>query len=400
MKMMKMVGFCLGAVLMVGTAQAEDGWISLFNGKDKSGWHLRNPNGHDSWTVQDGALVNTPPAGGHGTDLISDLVFWNFELETDFMVPAMNENSGIYLRGRYEIQVLGDYGRAPSGGGCGSIYQLQTASANPSKKPGEWNHVRAVVIEDIANVWINDIQVIKDCKLSRATGSELDRNYQLLGPIFLQGDHGRVAYKNIRVKPIEDNYEGSWIKAFNGKDKTGWQPLWDREDTWKVVDGALVNLKQGGNDIRTVRDDFFNQKLHLEFKIDKNKNSGVYLRGNYEVQVFGNFGKEDPSIHDAGAIYGKIAPRVNSLTSADEWQILDVVMIQDPEKGDVPWMEVVLNHEVVIPWQRVEQKYETHPALTTGGPMKDDPKAAGPLRFQGDHDQVAFQNIWIQPIAE
>lgn len=398
MKMQRVMGLLLGAALLVGPVQAEDGWISLFNGKDKSGWHLRNANGHDSWSVEEGALVNTPPADGHGTDLISDLVFWNFELETDFMVPAMNQNSGVYLRGRYEIQILGDHGRPPSGGGCGSIYQLQTASSNPTKRPGEWNHLRAVIVEDVANVWINDVQVIENCKLTRATGSELDRNYQLLGPIFLQGDHGRVAYKNIRVRPMEDNYGDGWIKAFNGKDLTGWQLLWDRENTWEVRDGAMTAVKSGGNDIRTERDDFFNKKVHVEFKVDQNKNSGIYLRGNYEVQVYGSFGKETPTFYDAGAVYGKIAPKVNALTTADQWQVVDAIIVQDPEKGDVPWMEVVVNHRVVIPWQRIEEKYETHPARTTGGPMNDDPKVTGPLRFQGDHDEVAFRNVWIQPL--
>ena len=395
----------LGLMALVGGSLARgaegDGWIALFNGTDKSGWHLRHADGADSWSVQDGALVNTPPPGEHGTDLISDLVFWNCELELDFMVPAMSENSGVYLRGRYEIQILGDYGRAPAKGGCGSIYNLCTASKNMSKKPGEWNHLRAVLVDDRVDVWMNGEQVIDGCRLTGPTGSELDRNEQLLGPIFLQGDHGRVAYKNIRVRPLDARFGEGWIQAFTGTDKSGWELLWkDREDSWKVIDGALANVKSGGNDLRTVDGDMLDQRVHLEFKVEPGKNSGVYFRGNYEVQIFGSYGNPSPGIHDCGAIYGKIAPALNGLTTPDRWQALDVVIQQDPEKKDVPWMQVVLNNRVVIPWQRIEKSYPTHPAITTGGPMVDDPTVAGPLRFQGDHDEVAYRNIWYRPLGE
>jgi len=54
---------------------------------------------------------------------------------------------------------------------------------------------------------------------------------------------------------------------------------------------------------------------------------------------------------------------------------------------------------VVIPWQRVEKSYPTHSGITAGGPMVDDPTAAGPLRVQGDHDEVAYRNIWYKPLS-
>ena len=68
-------------------AADEEGFVSLFNGKDTTGWHLRNTKGHNSWTVEDGILKNTVNKGEHGTDLVGDKKFWNFTVKYDFQVP-------------------------------------------------------------------------------------------------------------------------------------------------------------------------------------------------------------------------------------------------------------------------------------------------------------------------
>src|SRR6266853_3408233 len=90
-------------------AADEKDFTPLFNGKDLTGWHLRNPNGNHSWSIlPDGVLKNTVEKGTHGTDLVTDQKFWNFTVRYEYMTPD-NSNSGFYLRGRQEIQILGDH---------------------------------------------------------------------------------------------------------------------------------------------------------------------------------------------------------------------------------------------------------------------------------------------------
>src|SRR5215471_8035433 len=111
--MKKSLAFITLAALMasatVALAAEEEGFVPLFNGKDLSGWKLRRPDGHQSWSVlPDGVLKNTVEKGAHGTDLVSDKKFWNFTVRYEYMTPE-NSNSGFYLRGRHEIQILGDH---------------------------------------------------------------------------------------------------------------------------------------------------------------------------------------------------------------------------------------------------------------------------------------------------
>src|SRR5207244_6746528 len=118
----------LGLGLSLAMAADEAGFVPLFNGKDTSGWHLRRKDGHNSWSVENGVLQNTVHQGEHGTDLVTDQKFWNFTVRYDFMVPD-NSNSGFYLRGRHEIQILGDFKRAkPDRHDNGSIYSVTAAA--------------------------------------------------------------------------------------------------------------------------------------------------------------------------------------------------------------------------------------------------------------------------------
>lgn len=107
---MKRILFACAALALttaLAIAADNDNFTSLFNGKDTTGWHLRNPKGHNSWTVENGILKNTVNKGEHGTDLVTDRKFWNFTLRYEFQVPD-GSNSGLYLRGRHELQILGD----------------------------------------------------------------------------------------------------------------------------------------------------------------------------------------------------------------------------------------------------------------------------------------------------
>ncbi|MFO1515006.1 MAG: DUF1080 domain-containing protein [Verrucomicrobiota bacterium] len=104
---------------------ADEGFRPLFNGTNTAGWHLRKADGHNSWTVEGGVLKNTVNKGEHGTDLVTDQKFKDFTVKYEFMVPD-NSNSGFYLRGRHEIQILGDFAKGTTGlGGNGAIYNFK-----------------------------------------------------------------------------------------------------------------------------------------------------------------------------------------------------------------------------------------------------------------------------------
>ena len=175
----------------------------LFNGKDLSGWKLRNPNGHDSWSVlPGGVLKNTVEKGTHGTDLVTEKKFWNFTVRYEYMTPE-NSNSGFYLRGRHEIQILGDYktGKATISGN-GSIYNFKAPDQSVTKPSGEWQTAEATIIGNRITVIMNGVKIHDNVECTRATGSEIDNKVNEPGPIFLQGDHGTVSFRNIRIKEL------------------------------------------------------------------------------------------------------------------------------------------------------------------------------------------------------
>lgn len=183
-------------------AADEAGFVPLFNGKDTTGWHLRRKDGHNSWTIDGGVLKNTVNKGEHGTDLVTDKKFWNFTVRYEFQVPD-NSNSGFYLRGRHEIQILGDFkGGKTSKGGNGAIYNHTAPSEFASKPGGEWQTVEATIIGNKITVILNGKKIHDNVECNKATGSEIDAKVTEPGPIFLQGDHGTVWFRNMRIKEL------------------------------------------------------------------------------------------------------------------------------------------------------------------------------------------------------
>ena len=184
-------------------AAGVNGFRPLFNSKDLTGWKLRNPQGHNSWTIENGVLQNTVPPGTHGTDLVTTDKFWNFTVRYEYMVPD-GSNSGFYLRGRHEIQILGDYQSGkPSQTGNGAIYNHTAPSEFASKPGGEWQTVEATIIDNKITVTLNGKKIHDQVECNRATGSEIDGNVKEPGPIFLQGDHGTVGFRNLEIKELK-----------------------------------------------------------------------------------------------------------------------------------------------------------------------------------------------------
>ncbi len=308
----------LGIVLLAGTGLRSadnpdaSGWIPLFNGKDTSGWHLRDPKLHvtkfvdadgkaipgarrakldqkevvkdargkdipdarvekkgnkrvavdaegkpikgariakvggrdaivnakgeevkgakaltetvpnySGWTVENGELISSKPH--HGNDLVSDQKFTDFQLHVEFQATS---NSGVYLQGRYEIQINNDYGVKPKvvekngkkvetldSHQCGAIYGRIAPSKNMAKPPKEWQTFdvtfhgargdkgKVTKKARVTLVW-NGEKVIDDAEIDGPTGGALDGKVTEPGPLMLQGDHGRVAFRNVKIRPL------------------------------------------------------------------------------------------------------------------------------------------------------------------------------------------------------
>jgi hypothetical protein len=183
-------------------ADTDAGFKPLFNGKDTGGWHLRRKDGHNSWKVENGVLKNIVKQGEHGTDLVTDDKFWNFTVRYEYMVPD-NSNSGFYLRGRHELQILGDYKKGqPVKNGNASIYNFKAPDKFVSKPSNEWQTVEATMIGNKITVVQNGVKIHDNVECKVATGSEIDKNVDQAGPLFLQGDHGTVFFRNIRIKEL------------------------------------------------------------------------------------------------------------------------------------------------------------------------------------------------------
>jgi hypothetical protein len=202
-KLTALLSLAILATFVATAADDEKDFRPLFNGKDLTGWKLRNPNGHASWSVLPGGVMkNTVENGAHGTDLVTEKKFWNFTVRYEYMTPE-NSNSGFYLRGRHEIQILGDHTAGKAGlGGNGAIYNFKAPDRFVTKPAGEWQTVEATMIGDRITVIMNGVKIHDNVKCDRATGSEIDNKVNEPGPIFLQGDHGTVSFRNLRIKEL------------------------------------------------------------------------------------------------------------------------------------------------------------------------------------------------------
>jgi len=172
--------------------------IKLFDGRDLSGWKPRHPDLKNGWKIEDGRLVNAQP----GNDIITDRKFKDFKLRATFRVPK-GSNSGIYLRGRYEVQIEDDYGRPPDSHYIAGIYGFLTPRINAAKKPGEWQTLDITLVGRTITVALNGEPVIERQNIPGITGGALDSNEADPGPIMIQGDHGPVEFRELTLTPAE-----------------------------------------------------------------------------------------------------------------------------------------------------------------------------------------------------
>lgn len=228
-----MGAICTAMLVLCAVTVAEDtNVIGPFNGKDLSGWRVRGPEARSGWKVGRAALdpaepkhlvcaeggnemVNVVAGHGVGEDILTEQKFGDIHLELDVMV-ARESNSGIYLMGEYELQVLDSSGKEnPGMGDMGAIYSAAVPKRNACKAPGEW---QKFVIDFVApkfdaagaktanarfvKVVLNDQVIQENVEVPKPTGGELGKEAPE-GPLMFQGNHGPVAYRNIRITPAK-----------------------------------------------------------------------------------------------------------------------------------------------------------------------------------------------------
>jgi hypothetical protein len=172
--------------------------LELFNGRDLSGWKPRSSEVKNGWLVRDGLLTNATP----GNDLLTERQFTDFKLYAEFRYPK-GSNSGVYLRGRYEVQIEDDYGEEPDSHRIGGVYGFLTPRVNAAKKPGEWQTLDVTLVGREVTVVLNGEPVIERQAIPGITGGALDGDEGKPGPVLLQGDHGPVEFRKVTLTPAE-----------------------------------------------------------------------------------------------------------------------------------------------------------------------------------------------------
>lgn len=179
--------------------------VALFNGRDLTGWRLRSSRNPGCWAVEDGSLTNSSTGGRSCVDIISEAKFRDFRLKLEFKMaePAANggqpSNSGVYLRGRYEVQIQDDFGKPAESHGAGGLYGFLTPTSNAIRRAGEWQTYEITLIGRQLTVVLNGKTIIDREEIPGITGGAIDSDEGAPGPIMLQGDHGRVWFRNVVV---------------------------------------------------------------------------------------------------------------------------------------------------------------------------------------------------------
>jgi hypothetical protein len=171
--------------------------IKLFNGKDTKGWHT---DGKNQWTVENGILRSLKS----GANLISDKTFTDFKLHIEFRYKQ-GSNSGVYLRGRYEVQIIDTKSGEPEpiNNQFSSVYGFLPPNKMMAKNPGEWQSYDITLVGRLVTIVANGTMVICRQEIPGLTGGAIDSKEGEPGPLFIQGDHGPIDYRNIIITPVK-----------------------------------------------------------------------------------------------------------------------------------------------------------------------------------------------------
>ena len=437
---------------LAGNSNSSQEWVSLFNGKDLTGWD-GDPR---LWSVKDGAIrgqtTEENPARGNTFCIWRGGKLKDFELKLKFRIQ--NGNSGVQYRSKeferwrisgYQAEVENAPGKVgflyhEAGRGwlvnvgdmmvidkqgnkqvVGKVSDVEALKKADYYKMKDWNEYHIIAQGNHLIHYLNGYQTMELIDNDRVTKPDDPgdrRGAAREGVLALQlhaGPPMLVEFKDIRIKHLDSKYDDA-VLLFNGKDLDDWMFQGGKQRSKWVVgkaqmspdDPKLLVAEEGQGEMINVvsrhgesvdiycRENFGDCRIELQLMVPKGANSGIYLMGAYEIQVLDSYGRAKMGRGDMGAIYGASPPPVNACKKPGEWQRY-VIEFQAPrfdaggkKTQNAKFIKVELNGETL------HENLEV-PGLT-GGALSDKEVPTGPLMFQGNHGPVAFRNIIEKPL--
>ena len=404
----------------------DTGFVSMFNGKDLTGWKgfVANPiklaqmdkkelekaqkeaNGkmHENWSVNENSIV----FNGKGHNLVSEKKYGNFELWVDWRITKGGD-SGIYLRVTPQVQIW-DTSRRNVGAqvGSGGLYNNKRNRSTPlvvADSPiGEWNTFHIIMIDSIVTVWLNGVLVVDHVPME----NYWDRSLPLFptGPIELQAHGSNLAFRDIYVREIpptgyqlsEEEQKEGFVPLFNGKNLDGWT---GNKTDYVVEDGMIVvRPKEGSHGNLYTEKEYKDFIYRFDFKLTPGANNGIGIRAplegdaayvGMEIQVLDNtapiYAHLKPYQYH-GSVYGVIPAKRGYLKPVGEWNHEEIYV-----KGS--HVRVTLNGHVILDGDIKEASkngtldHKEHPGLK---------REKGHIGFLGHGDVVYFKNIRIREL--
>jgi len=402
----------------------DTGFVSLFDGRSLNGWKLVGKKG-DGYGVTNGVIYC---ARGGGGNLFTEKEYGDFILRLEFKLEP-GSNNGVGIRAPLaqdvsasgmEIQILDDsapqYADLRPAQYCGSIYDVVPARRGALRKAGEWNEEEITCVGRHVKVKLNG-HVVVDANLNDITDPKmLTKHPGLLrerGRIGFLGHDDYVEFRNLRLKelpgfPRNNVAPEGFVRLFDGVSLAGWKGLVAdptkrpkmspaelaaaqekadqlmRQD-WRVIDGALVYQGKGFDNLCTTKD-YGDFELQADWKINEGGDSGIYLRGSPQVQIWDPTGGKSNVRHEgSGGLFNNQKNPNGPARLADyypgEWNRFDILMIGDR-------VTVYLNHEVVVRDLTLENYWER------GRPIYP----SGQIELQAHQSPVWFRNIYIREL--
>ncbi len=431
---MRFLALLFASVALTAAPTPPEGFTSLYNGKDLTGWRGGDTSDHRAylalapekrterdktwtadmlahWKAEGDELVND----GKGKYATTLKEYGDIELTLEYNMAPLGD-SGIYLRNVPQVQIWDPANAKEKKNGAdkgsGALWNNGLNNGKfplvvADKAPGEWNTLRIVMVGARVSIWLNGKQTVDYASLENYYDRKLA--VPAKGPICLQTHGAPIRWRNVFVREINGAEANKYLASkgtegfkaiFNGKDLTDWQGATDQ---YEVVDGAIFcKPNKGGNLYH--KDDLTDFVARFEFKVPAGGNNGLCLRfpgtgntayvGMCELQILDdNYdkvkGKLDPrQVH--GSAYGMVAAQRGYQRPIGEWNFQEVTV-----KGST--IKVELNGFVILDADLSKVDMATVMAKSAH-PGKD--RKNGFFGFAGHGDAVGFRDLSIKSLAE
>jgi serine/threonine protein kinase len=380
--------------------------ISLFDGQTLNGWHGNKSH----WSVKDGAIVgqNLTPLENNSF-LVTDATYRNFRLKLKYQLS--DGNSGIQIRSvaKPNGAVSGPQVDLDPDGqwlGCltGELMQPAVIASTTeefkndwraSNDRNAWHEITVTVVDQNVSILVNGFKTVE------VTSPVIPDTAGLIALQLHSGNSMTVKFKDITLEPLGEQNSAATpltssvtsqveeIRLFNGDNLAGWETIPNRGAAHWTARNGVLTYSTAGQSLATTSN-FNDFDLHLEFNLPPGGNSGVFLRGRYEIQLcdgpFTLMNGTRPPEYQNGAVYGVLAPWKQAYEGAGNWNLLDVQLIDRR-------VTVRMNGQAVINNERIDR--------VTVGAYSLDEATSGPIVLQGQNvTGTRFRNITLKRIPK